>query len=132
MLLNAVPNPAGKDVKFEPSPLNDVAVTTPAFPKWILLPILIKSSISKDDAFTPVAWTKVSPTVNPVLCKFDEPVLKLDAEDIPVVLTWLWIWILPAWSNFKASLVSFICSVNWLSIPVGAVSYTHLTLPTKA
>ena len=30
MLLNAVPNPAGKEVKFEPSPLNDVAVITPA------------------------------------------------------------------------------------------------------
>ena len=38
MLLNAVPNPAGKEVKLEPSPLNYVAVITPAFPNLILLP----------------------------------------------------------------------------------------------
>ena len=77
MLLNAVPNPAGKEVKLEPSPLNDVAVITPAFPNFILLPTSIKSS------------TSAYATLRPAECKSDVPVLKLDAEDIPVVLTWL-------------------------------------------
>ena len=31
--LNAVPNPAGRFVKSDPSPINEVAVMTPAFPK---------------------------------------------------------------------------------------------------
>ena len=101
--LNAVPNPAGKFVKSDPSPTKLVAVITPAFPSFILFPTSIDAAESPDE------W------------RFEDPVLKLDAEDIPVVLTWLWIWILPAWSNFKASLVSFICSVNWLSIPAGVV-----------
>ena len=54
MLLNAVPNPAGKFVKSEPSPTNDVAVITPAIPNLILFQTSIKSSMSADDAFTPV------------------------------------------------------------------------------
>ena len=54
MLLKAVPNPAGRFVKSDPSPTNDVAVITPAFPNFILFPTSTKSSTSKDDAFTPV------------------------------------------------------------------------------
>ena len=34
MLLNAVPNPAGKEVKLEPSPLNDDAVIIPEAFIW--------------------------------------------------------------------------------------------------
>ena len=41
-------------VIFAPLPENDVAVTTPALPRWILLPTLIKSSISAYGEITPV------------------------------------------------------------------------------
>ena len=77
MALNAVPNPAGRFVKSEPSPTKLVAVMTPAFPNFILLPTSTKSS------------TSAYATLRPAECKSDVPVLKLDAEDIPVVLTWL-------------------------------------------
>ena len=76
---------------------------TPAFPSFILFPTSIDAAESPDE------W------------RFEDPVLKLDAEDIPVVLTWLWKWRLPAWSNFKASLLLFVCIVNWLSTPAGVV-----------
>ena len=36
MLLNAVPNPAGKEVKLEPSPLNDDAVIIPDALIWFI------------------------------------------------------------------------------------------------
>ena len=49
---------------------------TPAFPNFILLPTSTKSS------------TSAYATLRPAECKSDVPVLKLDAEDIPVVLTW--------------------------------------------
>ena len=44
---------------------------TPAFPNLILFPTSIDAAERPDE------------------CRFEEPVLKLDAEDIPVVLTWL-------------------------------------------
>ena len=61
MLLNAVPNPAGKFVKSDPSPTKLVAVMTPAFPNLILFP------------------TSIDATERPVECKSDAPVLKFDA-----------------------------------------------------
>ena len=50
------------------APTNVVAVTTPAFPSFIILPTSIDAAERPDE------------------CRFDEPVLKLDAEDIPVIL----------------------------------------------
>ena len=90
-MLSAVPKPAGNPVKFAPLiagkapvncaagklvklaplPLNDVAVTTPALPALILLPISNCPLLN----------------VNPRLCKFDTPVLKFVAVNIPVTKT---------------------------------------------
>ena len=58
-----------RPVKAEPLPTKLVAVITPAFPNFILLPTSIDAAESPDE------------------CRFEEPVLKFDAEDIPVVLT---------------------------------------------
>ena len=58
----------GKLVKFAPLPWNAVAVTTPALPALILLPISNCPLLN----------------VNPRLCKFDTPVMKFDAVNIPV------------------------------------------------
>ena len=38
--LNAVPNPAGRFVKSEPSPTNEVAVIIPVVPSFIFEPTL--------------------------------------------------------------------------------------------
>ena len=96
-------------VNWEPSPRYDDAVIIPALPKWILLPTLTKSSISADAA------------VRPRECKSVVPVLKLLADETPVMFTWLLKCKLPAWSNLNAWFVLFVCSVNWLSTPAGVV-----------
>ena len=68
----------GKEVKFAPEPLNDVAVATPlnlAPPSlYIVAPAPI--GVSPPRTFTPATST-------PALCKFDDPVLKFEKVATP-------------------------------------------------
>ena len=59
------------------SPWNDVAVI---IPEKVALPLF--ETVAPAPKLTPVECKNVSPTVNPVLCKFDDPVLKFEKVEV--------------------------------------------------
>ena len=67
----AVPNPAAAPVAFDISPTKLVAVI---IPEKVALPLF--ETVAPVPKLTPVECKNVSPTVNPVLCKLDDPLLK--------------------------------------------------------